>query len=283
MNHRPVFMTLWILAVLMLPLTVSAEIELQPQPPRDLGAQAIDVAVSADGQYIYALTRKHVRVYRASDNQLVAHIPVTGHFDRIAAIGNQELVLTGSSSTQMMRVAVRQIYQIPVDGRPFRGPAEAPVTIVVFSDFQCTYCAGLEPVLRAVLDTYPKQVKVVSMQYPLRSHKYSFVSAQGVLAAREQGKYWEFHDKLFELQKNLNDGMVRGIARMLGLDMERFNTDLKSPMIRAKILNDVAVGQKAGVHGTPAVYINGKVLGNRSFEGFKQAINAELNKEKTEK
>jgi predicted DsbA family dithiol-disulfide isomerase len=131
-----------------------------------------------------------------------------------------------------------------------------------------------------VLDRYPREVKLVFKNFPLASHRFARKAAGAALAAHAQGKFWEFHNKLFESYRVINDAKIQDIARELGLDMERFTKDMMSPAIQDLIARDVNNGRKIGVRGIPKVFINGKILKKRSLEGFKQMIEAESRKRK---
>ena len=111
-------------------------------------------------------------------------------------------------------------------------------------------------------------------------HNYARKAAIAALAAGKQGKFWEAHEKLFSNQKELSDTKVEAIAGEIGLDMEQFNKDLKDPAIASLINRDLNDGRKANIPGTPAVYVNGKLVNQRSPQGFQQAIEAELKKKK---
>jgi protein-disulfide isomerase len=129
-----------------------------------------------------------------------------------------------------------------------------------------------------VLDKYPDKVNLVIKQFPLPSHKFSRRASAVALAADRQGKFWEFHAKIFENLKSINEAKVQEIAKEIGLDTEKLNTDAKDPAIQNLITRDVNNGRQAGVRGTPTIFVNGKRLNNRSLAGFQQAIEAELRK-----
>ncbi len=132
-----------------------------------------------------------------------------------------------------------------------------------------------------MLEKYPNDVKLVMKHFPLLSiHAYAKKAAIAALAAGKQGKFWEVHEKLFANQKDLSDGKVDGIAGEVGLDMERFKKDLDDPAIVSLIDRDMKDGGQANVPGTPAIYVNGKLLNQRSLQGFQQLIEAELKKKK---
>jgi protein-disulfide isomerase len=129
-----------------------------------------------------------------------------------------------------------------------------------------------------VLEKYPTQVKIVEKNFPLQMHKFARQAATAALAAHKQGKFWEYHKKLFESISSLNDAKVQEIATQLGLDMDKFNRDLKDPALQNIITRDLQEGSAAGVRGTPTIFVNGKPLAARNIEGFQQAIDEELKK-----
>jgi protein-disulfide isomerase len=134
------------------------------------------------------------------------------------------------------------------------------------------------PVLEQVLEKNPDKVKLVFKNFPLRNHKFAMPAATAALAAGKQGKFWEFHDLLFKDYNRLNEQKVKEIAQKLKLDMEKFEKDRKDPGIRTLISRDVSEGNRAGVRGTPTIFINGRLLRNRSPAGFQEMIEKALKK-----
>jgi protein-disulfide isomerase len=134
------------------------------------------------------------------------------------------------------------------------------------------------PLLEQVLETYPKEVKLVFMNFPLRNHKFARQAAAASLAADRQGKFWEFHDRLFNHYNRLNDEKIREIAVDLGLNMDEFEKDTKDTKLLAKINQDVRIGIGVGVKGIPSIFINGRLLKNRNLKGFQAIIEKELKK-----
>jgi len=131
-----------------------------------------------------------------------------------------------------------------------------------------------------VLEKYPKEVKLVVKQFPLAMHNYARKAAEAALAADRQGKFWEMHHELFANQKDLSDAKVETIARELGLDMQKFNQDRKDTAIASLLDRDMNSANQANVQGTPTIFVNGRVLTQRSLPGFQQAVEAELKKSK---
>ena len=134
------------------------------------------------------------------------------------------------------------------------------------------------PVLEQVLEKNPNQVKLVFKNFPLRNHKFAMPAAIAALAAEKQGKFWEFHDLLFKDYNRLNEQKIKEIAQQLNLDMEKFEKDRKDPRIRAMINRELSEGNRAGVRGTPTVFINGRLLRNRNPAGFQELIEKALKK-----
>jgi len=127
-----------------------------------------------------------------------------------------------------------------------------------------------------VFEKYPKQVKIVFKNFPLRNHNFAMKAATAVLAAEKQGKFWEYHDLLFENYNKLNDQKIRDISLQLGLNQTEFEKASNDPMIEKRISQDVWDGQQAGVRGTPTIFVNGRLLRDRTLKGFEAAIDAEL-------
>ncbi len=130
-----------------------------------------------------------------------------------------------------------------------------------------------------MLEQYPTQVKLVKKPFPLRMHKLARPAAIAALAAAEQGKFWEYNDKLFENMRALSDQKFMEIAQELGLDMDAFQKSLKDSKHQAVISKSALDGAMAGVTGTPSIFVNGRRIKNRSLDGFKQMIDAELKKQ----
>ena len=128
------------------------------------------------------------------------------------------------------------------------------------------------PVLEQVLEKHPNQVKVVFKHFPLRNHKFAVKAAQATIAAQQQGKFWEFHDLLFEQYKQINDRKIEEIRAQLGLKADQFQKDMNAPQTMGMIRQDAGIGREAGVRGTPTVYVNGMLLRDKTLRGFNQAI-----------
>lgn len=166
---------------------------------------------------------------------------------------------------------------IPTLGAPAIGPAGARITLVEFSDFQCPYCSKAAVQITATLKAYPNDVRLIFKQYPLDSHPQAGISAAASLAAHAQGKFWPLHDMMFANRPRLSRDSILAWAKDLGLDMKRFAVDLDSPETRKAVLRDQADGDKAGVEGTPTVFLNGqRYNGDLAPDAIKPVIEGEL-------
>jgi len=165
---------------------------------------------------------------------------------------------------------------------PARGPEDARVTIVEFSDFQCPFCKRADGVVKQVLSKYPNDVRIVYRHLPLVSiHPNAMPAAEAASCAADQGKFWEFHDLLFENQKALQPEDLLGYATTVGLDTEAFQACIDAGTHRAAITADSEAAEAAGVTGTPAFFVNGVLLtGAQPPEEFYKVIEAELATEK---
>jgi protein-disulfide isomerase len=168
---------------------------------------------------------------------------------------------------------------IPTAGSPERGPAGAKLTLVEFSDFQCPYCSLAVAKLNAVLAAYPAKARLIFKQFPLDTHSQAGLAAAAAIAAHQQGKFWPMHDALFAHRNDLSRAGILAVAKSTGLDMKRFETDLDSPQTKQTVARDMADGDRAGVEGTPTVFINGrKYNGPLDLAMIRKILDEELKK-----
>lgn len=176
-------------------------------------------------------------------------------------------------------------FDIVTAGFPIRGPENAAVTIVEFSDFQCPFCGNLYPVMKEIETKYKDTVRIVYRQFPLTSiHPFAQKAAEASLCAKDQNKFWEYHDSLFENQQALSIDDLKTRAVNLQLDTAAFNACLDSGKQVDAINKDVLEGNRVGVTGTPALYINGRPYRqDTSFEALSKVIDEELQRKSAAK
>ncbi len=179
------------------------------------------------------------------------------------------------------QVDPNKVYDLPVGKSAVRGPTDATVTMVEFSDFQCPFCSRAVPLIDQVMQAYPKDLKFVYKEFPLPMHPNAMPASRAAIAAQRQGKYWEMHDKLFANQQALQPDNLKQYAQELGLDVAKFEQDMNSPDVQAQISDDMQLARQAGVSGTPTLFVNGKRVVNRSLEGIKQMVDESLQQKKS--
>ena len=180
--------------------------------------------------------------------------------------------------------AVRMLFDAPrhqVDlaaGDPSIGSTSAPVTLIEFSDFQCPFCLRVAPTLKQIQAKYGDRVRIVWKDFPLTQiHPQAFKASEAAHCAGEQGKYWEYHDRLFANQQALQVPDLKRYATDMSLDAARFNACLDGSKYAERVRDGVAQGTRLGVNSTPTVYINGRLLsGAQPYEAFAALIDEEL-------
>ncbi|MCI0488373.1 MAG: DsbA family protein [Blastocatellia bacterium] len=168
------------------------------------------------------------------------------------------------------------VYRIAVDDQPSKGGANAQVTIIEFTDYECPACAAAHPLLEGLVKEYGDRVKLVVRDFPLEQHTHAAKAAEAAEAAREQGKYWEYIALLFQNQGMLKVENLKEYATLLQLDRKRFDEALDSGKHAEKVQRDQRDGFRAGVDATPTVFINGRRIKEKTRENLKAAIEAAL-------
>ena len=194
---------------------------------------------------------------------------------RLSQLEEDQNKLKGAGAADVRQVEdPNKVYPIPLGDSPVRGNPDAPVAIVEYSDFQCAYCAQVQPLLMQLLEKYPDDVKLVFKQFPLSFHEAAMPATIASLAAHDQGKFWEMHDVLFANFRTLSEQKLEAYAAEAGLDMDRFRLDLIQGKARYEDIAgaDSKLGTSVSVRGTPTLFVNGVKVRNRSLEGISAMI-----------
>lgn len=147
---------------------------------------------------------------------------------------------------------------VPIGKSPVLGPADAPVTIVAFNDFECPFCARGHNVVSRLRARYGDKIRLVYKSNPLPFHSHAFMAARAAMSAAAQGKFWPFHDALYATAAKFDEEKLVAIAKQVGLDVKRFKKDITGSTFDAAIDDDLALGAMIGVSGTPAYFVNGR-------------------------
>ena len=205
-----------------------------------------------------------------------------------AFLQNQKLAATREELLRALRSQAKvvinlkpppiQRIEVSVQGAPFKGSEKAAVTIVEFSDFHCPYCRRVVPTLVQLETKYGDKIKLVFRDFPIESlHPGATKAHEAARCANEQGKFWPYHDKLFASPPSSSPEVFKGLAKEVGLDAVTFETCLGSGKYQAAIKQDIDDGNRAGVGGTPAFFINGRLVsGAQPLDVFARMIDDEL-------
>lgn len=255
---------------------VSGALNWTVQANWSLPAKPLDLVHSLDNKKVFILTADSKVLIFTADGRKLGEMPVeadTVAID-IAPRGEMLYLINGrTNSFTAMDIGFSQ--QIDITGAPVRGKADAPVTLVVFSDFECPWCAKLEPLLAQLLAANADTVRVVFKHLPLPMHPQAEPAALAAIAAQRQGKFWEMHDALFAVQQ-WTPAAVTETATRIKLDMTRFQADLNSQETRMQLAKDKADAQAAEVAATPSVFVNGRPVRERSLPALQAMVNEAL-------
>lgn len=264
----------FVLCILVEPAVAKVEWEVKTQFVLDNAP--MEVKVSAKGKWIFVLSDDNKILIYSPDGKLKDTLNPGYPVSSITPGPQDNILLLNSLEKKKIEVINFSFIEvINTMGSPVKGDENSPVEIVVFSDFQCPYCARLTPVLEEVLSLYPGIVKIVFKHYPLKTHDMALKAAAVSIMAERKGKFWETHDRLFDNYNQLSEKKILEIAMDAGLDEVTIQRNWKNKRTYQQIYKDIIDGQKAGVDGVPKVFINGRVLKNRDLNGFKTMIKQE--------
>jgi thiol-disulfide isomerase/thioredoxin len=234
---------------------------------------------------IKPLTDEDIEIWYEANKERVKNRPLDSIRDRLRPFLEQERAMEARMAFLLplkKAASIKIILDPPrvpvtVGGGATRGPEEAPVTIIEFTDFQCGFCKRTVKVLNEIAEIYGDKVRVVFRDFPLFIHPEAQKAHEAAQCARDQGKFWPYHDMLFENQRAMKPDNLKAYAEDLGLDTAKFNACLDDGVKESVVKADMEAGREIGVSGTPAFYINGRFLnGAQPFENFERIIDDEL-------
>lgn len=284
-RYHPLCAIVTFLFIILSTLTVQAEVSIHTSKSFKIDDKIIDLASSTDSEHVFALTPGKVHIFDSEGNKSDT-LKIDPRMTDIAVSGlsaakiENKIFLSSSETGKIKEIKYSFNAEIDTEGSPFLGEADAPVTVVLFSDFECPYCSRLHPLLEKLVEENPGKVKVAYKHFPLKMHENAKFAALAATAAQKQGKFWAYHDKLFETNESLKPPTFKKLAEELGLDLEKFQKDYKSMATRKHVAQDMKDGQKAGVRGTPTLFVNGRKVQERSFQEIQDMIDEELSGQK---
>ena len=284
MKSRFTILLLTSLLVLTLTGLGYAQTEWQVRRSFDLqDATPLDVELSARGKWVFVLTDKGEILVYAGSGKLKDRILVGEFIDGIEPGPVDDVLLISSKEKKTLEAITVDLAQtINITDSPFKGPADAPVAVIVYTDFQAPACVKLAPVLDQVLAKYPQQVKLVYKNFPLKSkHGFAGRAAVAALAAERQGKFWDFYDLLFANYQGLHQKKIEEFAANLGMNVAQLKKDMRDSRMSAKIQQDMSEGAVAGVRVPPTVFVNGRIVRELTLEGILGGVEKEIKKAKT--
>ena len=249
--------------------------QLTPQAVLDAEAAKARPVTETDARAFYEQNKERIPGdFPTVKAQIVQYLQENAQATLLSAFA--ERLRSAAAIQTFLREPAAPVYQIGTDDQPSLGDANAPVTLVEFTDFQCPSCAAEQPVLEQIMSEFNGRVRLVVRDYPLSQHANARKAAEAAEAARAQGKYWEYTRLLLANQSALEVPKLKEYASRVGLDRAKFDAALDSGQFAQKVLADANDGSRVGVNATPSLFVNGRPVNDRSYEGLKAAITAAL-------
>ena len=252
----------------------SGDLNWSVQATWTIPVKPLDIAQTLDNKKVFILgADSKVHIF-TPDGKKMGDLPVDANTTAIdIAPRGEMLYLINGKSNSYTAIDISFNQKIDITGAPVQGKADAPVTMVVFSDFECPWCSKLKPVLDQLLAHNKDKLRIVFKHMPLQMHLQAEPAALAAIAAQKQGKFWEMHDALFEIT-NWTPNMIDETAQKIGLNMEKFKADLGNQETQKQLGKDKTDAQMADVTSTPSLFVNGRPVRDRSLQAL-QAMVAE--------
>jgi protein-disulfide isomerase len=248
---------------------VEAEIKAKAAPVTNEEIEAFYRANKARLRGDEAAVREQVRAHLSQQKAIAERARF------LASVRAQAKILVHLTPPPVVRLTVS------TDGAPSRGAADAPVTLVEFSDFHCPFCKSIQPTLTQLLERYPGKLRLVHRDFPVdKLHPSARRAAEAARCAQDQGKFWDYHDLLFKHAPRVAADDLRQFAKRADLDVATFERCLSDGARRSAVERDIEDGRRLGITGTPAFFVNGRPLvGGQPLEAFVRLIEEELSRQ----
>jgi protein-disulfide isomerase len=255
---------------------VSGDLNWSVQATWALPAKPLGFVQSLDNKKVFVLGADAKVYIFTPEGKKLGELPVDPDTTAIdIAPRGEMLFLVNGKTNAYTAIDISFNQKIDITGAPVRGKADAPVTLVVFSDFECPWCGKIEPVVMQLLAANQDKVRVVFKHLPLPMHQHAEEAAIAAIAAQKQGKFWEMHDALFQVT-NWSPAAVEEAARKVGLNLAQLQADMNAPDVRTQLMKDKNDAQVADVAATPSLFINGRPVRDRSLAALQAMVDEAL-------
>jgi protein-disulfide isomerase len=273
-------------AALLLPLTVHAQelkknntagnLNWSVQASWPIPAKPLDIVQSLDNKRVFILCADaKIYIFTPEGKQLGA-MPVDPGINAIdIAARGEMLYAVNEKSKTYSAIDISFNQKVDIVGSPVRGKEDAPVTLVLFSDFECPWCGKLEPVLAELLAKNPDKVRIVFKHLPLPMHQQAEAASLAAIAAQKQGKFWEMHDALFQITA-WTPTVIDETAQRIGLDMVKYKADVAGQEVQIQLAKDKTDAQMADVSATPSMFVNERPVRDRSLPALQKMVDEAL-------
>ena len=273
-------------ALLLLPLSAhalelkknhtSGDLNWSVQTTWTIPTKPLDIAQSLDNKKVFILGADAKVYIFTPDGKKLGELPVDANTSAIdIAPRGEMLYLINSKSNTYTAVDISFNQKIDITGAPVQGKVDAPVTLIVYSDFECPWCGKLKPVLDQLLANNKEKLRIVFKHLPLPMHPQAEPAALAAIAAQKQGKFWQMHDALFQTT-NWTPNVIDEIAQKIGLNMEQFKADLGSQETQMQLAKDKTDAQLADVSSTPSLFVNGRPVRDRGLMALQATVDEAL-------
>ncbi len=241
-----------------------------------LPVKPLDFTQSLDNKLVFVLgADQKVHIFAANGKKL-GEMPVDPGTSAIDIAPRGELLFLMNEETNVYTaIDISFNKKIDISGAPMLGKEDAPITLIVFSDFECPHCGKVKPLLDHLLATNKETLRIAFKHLPLRMNSYAESAALAAIAAHNQGKFWQMHDALFGIT-NWTPTVIEETAMVIGLDMDQFKIDRDSMETRMRLAKDVNDAQMADISATPSLFINSRPVRDRSLPALQRMIDEAL-------
>ncbi len=255
---------------------ISGDLNWSIQTTWTVPAKPLDIVQSLDNKKVFILGADSKVYIFAPEGKMLGNLPVDPNISAIdIAPRGETIYLVNNKVNSYTAIDISFNQNIDITGAPVLGKADAPVTLIIFSDFECPWCGKVEPLLKQLRENNQDTLRIIFKNLPLPMHPQAEPAAMAAIAAQKQNKFWQMHDALFQIT-DWKPGVIAETAQKVGLNMEQFKTDIRSPEVEMQLAKDRSDAQLADILSTPSLFINGRPVRDRSLAALQTMVNEAL-------